>query len=263
MKKSLTEQSDDLKLLDKLQQIYRQHAKEMPDKDLDKAIIAACYRELSEPKKIIYPSKPWWKRLSAPAIAFSTLVFTLWAANWYHQQPAIVPPGTAPSFNGKQHYVDIDFTSEPGDEYAANQSTAPASLESLQKPNSFIWSNDFLQQPKKPLQTSGVALSQTEVESLAESMDVKALLEQSLSSSLADDSLLNSNSLIQPPCVATINDVQVACEDYTKEKWLQGIKELLQQGKKHQATLELEKFHNTHPHYKLDDEFMKIIDLDS
>lgn len=240
MKKIPTDTSNNTKDIEDfsvIEKFYQSYSNELPDSDIDKQILAASVRELNNPKPLILPTRPWWRRLAFPVVAVSTFAFSLIAASWLWHEPLVkVPPGTAPSpsnFNS----VDISLQQVNLDEIPEEKPLS-SKLKSL---------------PEKPL------LLNIEIPSIDIEDDSINLVDGLESEPLKYDINLDALNKRQgqkdipneEPCLVTIKGKEVACEDYNKEKWLQAIKTLFQEDQK-AARVELAKFKKTYSDYLTD-----------
>ena len=71
----------------KLEKIMSERVRELPDEVLNKQILAAAHREISQPKKGAEYQLSWWRRLSLPLYLVAGFTFTVFALKPIWQAP--------------------------------------------------------------------------------------------------------------------------------------------------------------------------------
>ncbi len=71
----------------KLEEIISQQAKSLPDDALDKQILAAAHREMSQPKTRHEYQMSWWRKVSLPLYVAAGFTFTVFAFKPIWQAP--------------------------------------------------------------------------------------------------------------------------------------------------------------------------------
>lgn len=224
--------------LDAIKHVYQRYSTEMPDSGIDKQILAAAHRELSNPNLREVLKNSWWRRLLLPLYVTATFTFTAIGAHWYWPAPVRVPPGTTPG-PVIIEIINSDQLKPQNKQRVMLKMPKKQSLMALPAvPQAKLQDNDSV----LPIESnvldamSKAELSQTLKFKLKNAVKVPELSAQSIS-------------------VEPIN--QAANTDHKaldKEKWVREIIQLLKNGDYHTVKKELVRFKAAFPDYPIDEQ---------
>lgn len=234
-RKSTTAQKQQDESLLAIEELYTKHADERPDTDVDKQILAAMRRELSNPREIQLPIKPSWKRLILPLYVMTIFTFSVIALHWFWPSPTWAPEETLLS------PVSVDLTDQKVEAKAKKQRSLPKKQLVMQLPES----------PKTESQIEGNNQLEQELQ-LGKSYSLEEKLSHEIK--LKTENIIENQQEEKRLKSATSQPNNSALSYPDKEKWVRDIIEMFKQGKYEKAHGEVIRFKKVYPDYPLDEQ---------